>query len=145
MRVSPRGAPMVSQKLLVAICIAVLTEPVAGQDRAEELRKAVRDGNIERVRTLLDAGADVNSTVENGFTPIYFAENPKIVDLLIARGAKLDLRDRASLRTPLERAAKNYFDRDDTRETRRAIVAKLRAAGAEYTIDAAIYMDDVGW
>jgi ankyrin repeat protein len=87
--------------------------------------------------------ADANTSDVSGFTPIYFADSPKIVDLLIAHGAKLNLRDRASLQSPIENAADNYVRIPEDGDTWRIIVGKLRDAGAEYTIDTAIYMNDV--
>jgi len=98
---------------------------------------------VARVKSLLESGADANTSYENGFTPIYFADDPKIVDLLIAHGARLNIRDRASIRSPIEDAAEQYDRFPEDRDTWRIIVAKMRDAGAEYTIDTAIYMNDV--
>ncbi len=111
----------------------------------DDLRDAVHDGDAERVKSLLESGADANTEYENGFTPIYFAYVPKIVDLLIVRGAKLNIRDRASIQSPIEHAAEQYDLVPEHRDNWRIIVAKMRDAGAEYTIDTAIYMNDVAF
>ena len=60
-----------------------------------DLHDSVRDGNAERVKSLLEGGVDANSSYEDGYTPIYFAHDPKIIDLLIAHGAKLNMRTKA--------------------------------------------------
>ncbi len=109
----------------------------------EDLRQAVETGNVDRVKSLLESGADANTSYENGYTPIYFASDPMIVDLLITHGAKLNIRDRAGLQTPIEDAAEQYDLVPGHRDTWRIIVGKLRDAGAKYTIDTAIYMNDV--
>ncbi len=111
----------------------------------QDLREAVRSGNVERVKELLESGADVNTSYENRLTPIYFASTPKVVDLLLAYGAKLDIRDAASIQSPIENAAENYFHDEKHRRKWKLIVEKLRRAGAEYTIDTAIYMNDVAF
>jgi hypothetical protein len=106
---------------------------------------AVRDGNTDRVMDFLP-GVDPNvgAPYENGCTPIYFARDPKMVDLLIAHGAKLNIRVGGRLQSPIESAAEEYYESGrEHRDTCRTIVAKMRAAGAEYTIDTAIYMNDV--
>src|SRR5712692_393419 len=90
----------------VIILIAALG--AAFGDPGEDLREAVRTGNVDRVKSLLESGADANTSYENGFTPIYFADNPKIVDFLIAHGARLNIRDRASIQSPIENAAEQY-------------------------------------
>ncbi len=109
----------------------------------DDLRDALHDGNLDRVKSLLGSGADANTEYENGFTPIYFAFVPKIVDLLITHGAKLNIRDRASIQSPIEHAAERYDLVPEHRDTWRIIVAKMHDAGAEYTIDTAIYLNDV--
>ncbi len=70
--------------------------------RFYDLYDAVRDGNADRVKSLLEAGVDANTSYENGYSPIYFAHDPKMVDLLIAHGAKLDMRTKGCLEPPIE-------------------------------------------
>jgi ankyrin repeat protein len=109
----------------------------------QSLRKAVETSNVERVRELLESGANANTTYENGYTPIYFAEDPRIVDLLLAHGAKLNMRSAGSYQSPIESAADNWYFNVKRRDEWKAIVNRLRDAGAEYTIDTATYMNDI--
>jgi ankyrin repeat protein len=125
----------------VAIFIVATLFGITGY--AQDLWEAVETSNVDRVRELLDSGADPNVKGVNEFTPIYVADNPQIVDLLIAHGAELDLRDAAYNQTPLENAAESWFDDVERRDTWKTIIEKLRAAGAEYTIDTAIYLNDI--
>jgi ankyrin repeat protein len=109
----------------------------------EDLRRAVDTGDVIRVKSLLECGADPNTSYENGFKPIYFADDPKIAVLLIAHGARLNIRDRSAGQSPIEHAAENCFRAREHDDTWRIIVAKMRDRGAEYTIDTAIYMNDI--
>jgi len=87
---------------------------------------------------------NANISYENGNTPIYFAHDARMIDLLIAHGAKLNMRTGGCLQSPIESAAEKYHESvPEHRDTWRTIVAKMRDAGAEYTIDSAIYMNDV--
>jgi ankyrin repeat protein len=58
-----------------------------------------RDANLEAIRMLLDLGVDPNRANDDGRTPLMGAalkgRNP-VVQLLVDRGARLDLRDRGS-------------------------------------------------
>ncbi len=110
---------------------------------AQDLREPVRRGDIERVKKLLASGADVNESYENQITPIFAANTPEMVKLLVAHGAKLELRSAASCQSPIECAAENYYRRKDERPKWKQIVQILRDAGAKYTIDTAIYMNDI--
>jgi ankyrin repeat protein len=108
----------------------------------QDLLEAVRSGEFDAVKSLLENGADVNETYENRVTPICAASDPLIVDLLIAHGANLDGRNAASGQSPIENAAEYYYRRESEREKWKLIVQKLRDGGAEYTADAAIYLND---
>ena len=55
--------------------------------------------NVEAVRMLLDLGLDPNSANQEGRTPLMGAAlkgRTEVIELLVARGAKLDMRDRGS-------------------------------------------------
>ncbi|XP_067391243.1 2-5A-dependent ribonuclease [Emydura macquarii macquarii] len=59
-------------------------------DKPSLLNIAVREHSIERVRQLLEEGADVNSKVEGGWTPLHSAvqaDQEEIVHLLLEQGA----------------------------------------------------------
>jgi ankyrin repeat protein len=74
------------------------------------------------------------------------ASDPQIVELLLARKPKLNYRDAANGQTPLEHAAVHWahahYDKKRT-EKWRLITDKLRAAGAEYTLETAILLNDI--
>jgi hypothetical protein len=129
----------------ISLAIVAIAPATQAQNRSESIREAVESGDVDRVKSLLDAGADVNTSYENGFTPIFFATDPKVVELLIRHGAKLNFRDHARIQTPIESAAERYFRDENGHENWKAIVSKLRDSGAEYTIDTAIYMNDVAF
>lgn len=115
--------------------------PTYGQN----LRDAVRSGDVAAVKKMLESGVDVNEEYENRRTPIFSARDPAMVDLLIEHGANLNERCAASVQSPIEEAAEAYCVREDEREKWKLIVEKLRKGGAEYTIDTAIYMNDISF
>ena len=76
-----------------------------------DLHKAAREGDADRVRKLLDAGADVNVRNANKgrlqYTPLHWAAyygHLEIAEILISRGADLDAED-PDYSTPLYLAA----------------------------------------
>ena len=77
-------------------------------EASRALMDAVKEGNIEAVKQHLDDGADVNA--EGGLgTPLHFATDTghkKIVELLISKGASVNVKDRLGS-TPLHKAAFN--------------------------------------
>jgi len=103
---------------------------------------AVEDHDVERVRALLEDGVDPNLHRSNRYTPIFSATDPAVVDLLLAHGARIDVRT-TSGETPIEHAAWRSTLESEDQPAWAAVVAQLRNAGAEYSIETAIYMNDV--
>lgn len=68
------------------------------------LHIAVEEGYAEIVQFLIDAGADVNGVRERKDTPLFWAPNVQIAEMLLAAGAKLHARDFCG-REPLHWAA----------------------------------------
>jgi outer membrane protein assembly factor BamB len=91
--------------ILLALLLSLLAV-----DEGEDLREAVRRGEIEKVRSLLDAGVPVDAKNRYGATALFFAAdkgNLAIAELLVARGAAVDVEDTFYGMTPVARA----FDR----------------------------------
>jgi ankyrin repeat protein len=112
------------------------------------LHIAVRHGYTDVVRWLLANGADPNAVSYNRFTPLHGAGDPEIVKLLIEHGAPLNARD-ASNKSALENVASEYASLAGFRKCRercdekQKIAQMLLAAGAEYDLHSAIYLDDI--
>jgi len=110
---------------------------------AQSLFQAVQDGNVERVKSLLESGSTANASRENGITAIFAADNLEIVDLLLSHGAKLNIRCSGTIQSPIEHFAQQYYRDTENQDKWKKIVERLRKAGAEYTIDTAIYLNDI--
>ena len=84
---------------------------------------AVRNGNLDAVRSLLTGGADPNQAAPDGSTAVHWAahgDNLAMLNVLLAAGAKPDVVTRYKI-TPLTLAAQNG---------NAALVERLLAAGA---------------
>jgi ankyrin repeat protein len=71
------------------------------------LKIATVRGDIDAVRVLLEAGAEVDAVVEEGCTVLWYASafnHPEIVRVLLDYGASLDTRNTLVDQTPLETA-----------------------------------------
>lgn len=69
----------------------------------QRLIRAVREGNLEELRQLLNGGADVEERDEQGWTPLHWAAgqgHTEIVRLLLEHGASISSTGR-DLRVPL--------------------------------------------
>ncbi len=74
---------------------------------AGPLHEATRDGDLEQVRALIDAGADLDAQGDNGETPLNTAileGHVLVASLLIDRGADIQARNKGGF-TPLHAAA----------------------------------------
>ena len=61
--------------------------------RSVDLHTAARDGNLKRVRLLVEQGADKDEGDWEGYTPLYMASNEghfDVVQYLVEQGASLD-------------------------------------------------------
>lgn len=77
---------------------------------AGELWKAIREGDLQRCRSLVLAGADLAATSKDGWTALHLAatvEHPAITRLLLESGAPLGARLKKGGWTPLHVAAAN--------------------------------------
>jgi ankyrin repeat protein len=86
---------------------------------------AVHSGDLDIVRTLLDAGADPNAFGPHGHAALHVAGvygRIPMMKLLLSRGASLDLRDREYRGTPVGWAEYHRHDRA-------AAFLRRRAAG----------------
>ena len=76
-----------------------------------DIHNAARNGNLNRVKALLNRGVPVNSRNEHGFTPLHnaaYSGNLSVVQELLKRGAHVNPRTRSGM-TPLYLTA--FWDR----------------------------------
>ena len=108
--------------MLVCMGLAIATVVPAGA--ATPLLDAVRAKNMERARTLVQQGADVNAPEADGATALHWAahwDDVELADLLLAAGARVDAANDYNV-VPLVLAATNGSV---------AMVDRLLAAGAD--------------
>ena len=89
------------------------------------LMSAAAFGNTEKVKMLIEKGADVNAQYEDGWTPLMVAAmegHTKTAEVLIEKGANVNAQSKYGRWTTLMLAA-------DTRHTK--IVSLLKQAGAK--------------
>jgi ankyrin repeat protein len=96
------------------------------------LHTAVRNGDIEAIKSLLRQGASVNALAYNDLTPLHLVSDVRAARLLIEYGADVNALD-AFGKSPLYHAASSG---------RRDLSKALLDAGAYYDIESAICLDD---
>ena len=87
------------------------------------IHRAVEQGNIEAVRQHLAAGTDANEN-DSIQTPLHYADTKEIAELLIAKGANVNAKDKTGS-PPLHSAV---------RKGQKDIVELLIAAGADVSV-----------
>lgn len=131
------------------------------------LHRAVVAGDLEKVRSLLEQGADANGQDELGLTPLHVAaslENPAMVRLLLEGGADIYAREKYDMaplvmaawygrvevaRLLMERgAACNQVDlqravRVATTDNGEAVIPVLQEFGAKIGLTEAMYLGDI--
>ena len=86
--------------LLLVLSIGCKKEPT---ETTTPLHKAAKEGNIEKVKSLIASGADVNAKSKYGDTPLHYAarRGHKIIgELLINKGAEVNAKNKSG-ETPL--------------------------------------------
>ena len=82
-----------------------------GRSVQKQLFDAIDEGDLERVKILLQRGADVNEKL--GWSPLHsatIAGNLDIVKFLVRNGAQMDVKDDWDNKTPLDYAYINCHD-----------------------------------
>lgn len=99
--------------------------------RTEALWDAISQGDIDSVRFLVMAGADINATGEYGWTPLVeavTAGEPEIVSFLVNHGADVNVKS-SSGDTPLIYAASASYDQEEIAEILIKAGAEVNAKG----------------
>lgn len=99
--------------VIVTMAVALLSCTRYSHSLEVSLYVAACDGDLSKTKKLLMLGANVNATDDRGYSPLMVAEacttrpgRPELVELLIAKGAAVNLQARNG-RTALMYAAKN--------------------------------------
>ena len=116
---------MMPSKTTLTLFVALFSLiPACSQNVNAELLEAAKSGRTERIKGLLDAGADVNTKDPDGFTPLKWAVvrgHAATVQVLLDGGADLNMRDSRD-QTPLMIATEEDLTR---------IITLLKQAGAK--------------
>ncbi len=90
--------------VLLLFASTAFTTPAAAES---DIWSAAREGDLNRVKALLESGVDVNAQTRYQATPLYFAAgygHAELVDYLLEHGADPGIRDAFLSRSPLSRA-----------------------------------------
>jgi ankyrin repeat protein len=72
------------------------TDTIEPAQPVESLHEAAAAGDIQQIKSLISAGADVNAKDDKGSTPLHYAvilANKDVIELLIAGGADVNVKD----------------------------------------------------
>ena len=82
------------KKTIIVLGLLVMLCTVVWAKLGDELIQAAKVGDIAEVKSLIEAGADVNYKDKYGYTALIYSTNfgdTEIADILISAGANLDL------------------------------------------------------
>jgi ankyrin repeat protein len=99
--------PLARYSVITSILLFFLVGSAPGRE-SDSLDSAILAGDLEMVRSLLDAGAEVDAKDLRNETPLHkaaLAGQGRIVDLLLERGAPVDVQADKTLWTPLHSLA----------------------------------------
>ena len=97
--------PNSESKAAEPVAEASQPKPTTAKAPDISIHKAVEEGNIEAVKKFLAAGIDVNAKAFiTGSTPLHIAATKEVVELLIAKDADVNAKDKYDM-TPLHPAA----------------------------------------
>ena len=117
--------------------VAFLLQNGANPKSGPLLAQAALNNDINIVRKLITAGADVNATDQGGLSPLYYAaneKNPEIIKLLLTADADVNIKT-PSGNTPLHIVLMaTDYSTVYPHETRGEIIEALLARGADVTI-----------
>lgn len=121
--------------LALSVLVAVPHPGSAADDPGDALRRAASAGDLVKVKELLAAGVDVNAANAYGGTALAFASDKgrtEVVNLLLERGATVNVKDRFYNATPLTWAVTHGHA-----EIVRALLAKGAEGESEALMSAA--------
>jgi ankyrin repeat protein len=92
---------------VIMLCLFLVILSLSGYAVAAPLHEAAKEGDLPKVNSLIEGGADVNVRAGNGATPLHFAADRghiDVVELLISKGADVNAETKRGF-TPLHWAA----------------------------------------
>jgi ankyrin repeat protein len=95
-----------------AACAKRIKEALSREGAGRRLLEAAEKGRTSAVRLMLDGGADVNATDDDGWNALHFAAadgTVELIELLIAKGLKADTPAKDGA-TPIELAEEEEHD-----------------------------------
>ena len=129
-------------RMIGGVFVSILLA-VAGVHASDTpLADAAKNNDLDRVRTLMTEGADVNAAQGDGMTALHWAafhDNDEVADLLLAADADVSVQTRVGALTPLWFAATNgNADMVDWLLTTEADANVVTATGATALMAAAM-------